>query len=98
MPPAVYNWKGQLVFISYVGGPEVGELANAFSIVRGPVEAKLGVFLLDEVSSLGVMLMKPLIGDYKKVKFDSAFFVPWTAIQMIDVLKAPNDSEGEQGK
>jgi hypothetical protein len=93
--PTVYDWVDGLVLLSYAGGPEFADLSdNAYSLVRGPVESKLGIFLLKEVNTLGVLVRKVKRGEGEKLRYDSAIFIPWAAVQLIRDLLMP-DNTGE---
>ena len=90
--PTVYDWVNGLVLLSYAGGPEFADLSdNAYGVVKGPVESKLGIFLLKEVNTLGVLVRKVKRGEGEKLSYDPAIFVPWAAVQLIrDLLMLNN--------
>lgn len=92
--PSVYDWVGDIVLLTYVGGPEFSDLrGDAFSIAKSPVEAKLGIFLLAEVNELGVMVQKAERGEEQKLSFDTPFFVPWGAVQTLEILLVAEEDE-----
>lgn len=94
---SVYDWEDNIIVLSYTGGPEFGDLeGDAYGTARSPVEARLALFMLTEVSSLGVMVRKLRRGEDNKVQFDPAVFMPWTTVQEIDVLTIPGDGEEQE--
>jgi hypothetical protein len=86
--PKIYEWEGALVLIGYTAGPEVTDLDDMFSVVRAPVEAKFGLYILSEVSSLGVMIEKVISDDEdpEKVGFATPIFAPWGTVQSIELV------------
>lgn len=84
--------------LSYAGGPDLTDLSDPYGIARGPVEAKLGIFRLNDAGALGIMVGKVLKGKEDTVDFDSAIFIPWAAIHTMDLLTASISREPEEGK
>jgi hypothetical protein len=90
----IYDWVNGLVLLSYVGGPDLSDLGrNISGIATGPVEAKLGIYLLTEVSALGVMVRKVLRGTGDKVEYAAAFFISWAAVQKLELLAIPGSDK-----
>ncbi len=85
--PTVYEWEGELVIINYTGGPFPG---SPWDIQQGSLEARSGLFGLDEVSDLGVMARKVRKGG----EIDDPVFIPWGSVHSISVLNL-NETEGD---
>ncbi len=88
----MHDWEGALVFLSYVGGPDLAGLDNPYETVKGPVEGRFGVFRLQRVGPLGAMVQKPRRGEEGKVVFDPAVFIPWAAIHKMEALMSDRGS------
>jgi hypothetical protein len=92
--PTIYDWVHGLILLSYVGGPDIADLgSNISGIARGPVEAKMGVYLLTEVSALGVMVRKALMGAGENVEYAKAIFISWAAVQTLELLALPGSDK-----
>ncbi len=92
--PAVYEWKGRPAIVGYTGGPYP---SGVFDIERGSLEARSGLFLLTEVSDLGIMARKLVKakkdeGEGEEAKLDDPIFIPWASVHSIRVVKSANES------
>lgn len=69
---------------------------DSLGVAKAPIEARLGIFGLKSVDSLGVMVQKVTKGKQGKLRFDSAVFVPWASILSIDPLTAADDDNYDE--
>jgi hypothetical protein len=92
--PLVYEWVGELVFLQHLSGPAIPEDIRTFG--RGQLEARTGIYLLREVSALGVVVRHFTTPEGREDDFDlgPSRFIPWSAIQSIQgVPKDENEKE-----
>lgn len=90
--PTVYEYIGKPVLVGYVGGPYLSNIRNPYDIARGQLEARQALFLLEEVSNLGINARRILADQ----ELGPPFFFPWTAIHQIQVLELLDESKEEQ--
>jgi hypothetical protein len=87
----VYEWVGTVVIVNYAAGPSWGADDNPFSLARGAIEGREGVFVLNEVSSVGVILRRVLEGN-----LSTPVFMPWSTIHAIYQPGHEEESETKQ--
>jgi hypothetical protein len=91
---AVYEWENQIAIVGYSGSPSPD---TPWEIEKGSPEARAGMFVLTEVSDLGIMVNKLIIrgkSDEARVYLDDPIFLPWASIHSIRLLSSPNESSG----
>ncbi len=91
--PTVYEWIGKPVFLNYSSGPSwIDEQIDPFSLARGVIEGREGIFFLSEVSNVGVLVQKlQRSGDLA-----APVFIPWGAVHTIQRLPSAPESETKQ--
>ena len=82
----VYEWERELVIIYYMGGPFP---ESPWDVEKGSLEARSGLFGLDEVSELGVMVSKIR----QAGKLDEPIFIPWGSMLSMSTLTADEPEE-----
>jgi hypothetical protein len=91
----VYEWEDKIVMLGYTGSPYPD---TPWEIERGSLEARAGMFVLTEVSDLGIMASKLARSVEEKnriqVYLDDPIFIPWASVHSIRLLEPPNDSSG----
>lgn len=92
--PAVYEWVGEIVIVNYSRGPSWAEANDPYDIARGPIEGREGVFFLQEVSRLGVLLRRPI----RDEGFAEPFFMPWGSVHMIELVPPEEETEVERAE
>ncbi len=94
--PTVYDWVGDLVLVNYTRGPYWEEVKDPYDIARGALEGREGVFLLQEVSSLGVLVRRPVP---EKQNWAQPVFMPWVSVHAVRQLTAEQEpaEPGQQG-
>lgn len=85
--PLVYEWVGEYVYLGYSGSPEY-DIERPTAITKASPEARHGLFLLTEVSALGVVVRR-MKGNDDALGLST--FMPWSAIQSVQGL--PKDEE-----
>jgi hypothetical protein len=84
--PAVFEWEGEAVILFYTGGPFP---ESPFEIQKGSLESRSGLFGLDEVSELGVMVRKIRQGG----ELEEPVFIPWGSVHFVERLKYVEEAE-----
>lgn len=90
--PTVYEYVGVPVLIGYVGGPYLHDIRNPYDIARGQLEARQALFILEEVSDLGITARRILGAE----ELAPPTFMPWSAIQQIHRLPSSDQLEEKQ--
>jgi hypothetical protein len=86
----VYDWLGQFVIVNYTRGPAWDDINDPFDIARGPLEGRESPFFLQEVSSLGIMVQRPL---RKQNTWGPPVFLPWGSVHAIRLLELAEEPE-----
>ncbi len=86
-PAGVYEWVGDLVILSYARGPYPN---NPWEIRVSDIKAISGLYVLTEVSGVGVMVRKA----EELGKLADPIFISWGSLHFIEGL--PEDEEEGQ--
>lgn len=93
--PTVYDWENKLAIVGYTGSPYPD---TPWDIERGSPEARSGLFVLTEVSNLGIMASKVVKkkGGEEQFDLDNPIFIPWSSVHSIDLLKTSDESSDRE--
>lgn len=97
--PLVYEWIGDLVVLAYTGGPTVADLEEpVYEIAKGQPEAREGVFVLEEVSLLGVVVRKlEWSKDRQAEEFaELPIFMPWSSVNSMYRAVLTDEAQEDQ--
>lgn len=86
--PLIVEWLGEPVILNYTKGPLP---SSPWEIERGKVEARAGVFILEEVDTFGVVARK-----LREDGLNSPVFLSWGAIQTVQ--KVPDHDSDDEGE
>jgi hypothetical protein len=77
----VYQWVGDWVVLKYLTGPSI-DTDDLTKVVRDKPEARTGLFFLEEVSQLGIVVARD--------EEDPGAFIPWSSVLTV-IPTAQND-------
>lgn len=80
------------MLINYTRGPSWGDIEDPYDLARGALEGREGVFYLQELSNLGVLVRRPI----RDGDFGEPAFIPWGSIHVITELPDVDETEEEQ--
>jgi hypothetical protein len=88
LPERLLSWEGKWVYLKYMTGATLsGE--DVDEIVRGAPQARSGVFFLEDVSSLGIIVSRQPHTDTE----DFGAFIPWGSV--LTVVGPPPEEPAE---
>lgn len=87
--PLPYRLLGKDIVLNYTGGPYIDDQKDPYDIARGLTESREAIFVLDEVSRLGIVVQKIVLGDDGEEELVGPVFIPWGAIHAL--FEAPAD-------
>jgi hypothetical protein len=93
--PTVYEWENELVIIYYTGAPFPG---SPYEIEKGSPESRAGLFGLDEVSDLGVIVRKIGKGEDDSITYEHPVFIPWGSVHFMERLEDYIEEAGQGEK
>ncbi len=89
----IYEWENKLVIVGYTGSPYPD---TPWDIERGSLEARAGMFVLTEVSDLGIMASKLAKKEREEgedqIYLDDPIFIPWASVHSVRSLEPSSDS------
>jgi hypothetical protein len=90
----VYDWEGTMVIVHYTGGP-FGD--DEYDLGVGDLRSESGVFLLREVSAIGVLAEKLEKGGGEEAEDELSGlirFFPWGSINSLIPLRIKPPDQG----
>jgi len=91
----LYEWLGEPVIVTYTYA-SFSKGSDSFSLARGVPELRRAVFILREVSSLGIVLRRlhrPEEG--KSLRLGASIFMPWSTLHRIQGVSKDEEEPDE---
>jgi hypothetical protein len=85
----VLEWVGELILLKYQSGPSINP-ENIREVVKGPIEARTGIFYLRQAGQLGIEVVA--LDRNEESAEGSGAFVPWSSVLVI--VGPPEETKG----
>jgi hypothetical protein len=92
--PTISEWVGTAVIVNYSRGPYWSDLEDPYSLARGAIEGREGVFFLSEVSAFGILVQRIL----RDGQLGQDIHIPWGAIHAVYQLPFAEESDTSQAE
>lgn len=92
--PAYFRWLGHPIVLNYSKGSKQLTEETTWELVKGPVEGREAIFVLEEAGHVGVLVRRIMRDEDESQDIGPAVFIPWSSIHSMFSLS--EDEEGDE--